>query len=77
MSIWLDPAELAPLVEWKKTVPAQVRRLKAKRIPHEVHGRRVLVSRAYMEKRLGAEPAGAGREGYAAEPDFSADEQRA
>lgn len=70
VSIFLEPDELKPLVEGKKTIPAQVRRLKAKNIPHEVSGRRILVSRAYIEKRLGNTDVQT-REGYAPEPDFS------
>lgn len=72
--VFLDPADVEALADGRKTVPAQVRRLKAKRIPHEVSGRRVLVSRTYVEQRLGVAPPAL--DAYADEPDFSHFEAR-
>ena len=52
--VFLDREQLERLTG-KRTRPAQVKQLRARRIPHEVNARgQVLVSRAYVEQRLGA-----------------------
>lgn len=69
--VFLKPEEVRRLADGRKTRPAIMRRLKAKRIPCELSGREVLVSRAFVERRLGVEPDTPAPDGYANEPDFS------
>lgn len=77
MSLFLDRSELEQLTG-KRTRPAQIRQLRASKIPHEVNARgQVLVARAYVEQRLGVNGGTApAPTGYAPEPDFSAFEAR-
>lgn len=53
MNLFLDRPELERLTG-KRTRPAQVRQLRARKIPHEMNASGdVLVARAYVEQRLG------------------------